>query len=105
MKDNLPPFYVGQKVVALQDCICPVNGYVFFKKGQEFTVKELHLCCMWKVDVGVLLDRARECPHCNEVSYKVTWFEPTYFAPIETTFQSITLSEVIEIETPLICSN
>lgn len=106
MKDNinLPPFYVGQRVVAL------VDG--FLKKGQVYTVKGCHKqCCHWLVDVGLTSPVTIDLyccpgkPPLRLVEGGLLCPESVCFAPIESTFSAITLSEVIEIETPLICNN
>lgn len=51
MKDklNIPPFYIGQKVVAIKD---HTQGY--FNKGDEFVVKGIEkTCCVWVIIIGV----------------------------------------------------
>lgn len=46
--NNLPPFYVGQKVVCIQS-----HSRGHFKKGDVFTVKSvLKPCCNWTIDIG-----------------------------------------------------
>lgn len=51
MKANLPPFYVGQKVVCIST---HPGGYCI--KGQTYTIKALYPsgcgCSYWRVDIG-----------------------------------------------------
>jgi len=103
---NLPPFYVGQRVVALRPS---ENG--FRVTGKIYTVLALNKCThcgLWTIDIGDNGELAcLEC-RCGVIDFSQTcteWHYADAFAPIESTFQSIELSEVIKIETPLVCSN
>jgi len=107
MKDNinLPPFYVGQRVVALNNSS---NGARV--KDNVYVVKGLKRCgCgRWLIDIGDVGELAITQCKCGRHDFVFAvneWHYADAFAPIESTFSAITLSEVIEIETPLICSN
>jgi len=88
---NLPPFYVGQRVVALVSSAAPTM--VPYEKGDEFTVSKFAKSKAGEWHMSFIGRPEDEFYDCNN------------FAPIESTFSAITLSEVIEIETPLICNN
>lgn len=103
-ENNLPPFYVGQKVVAVEPHEC-------FKIGDTFTVTGIYRqkckCGGWVVSVGIahISDR-RSCLDCRTFNMPLLspeWtFKASRFAPIESQFQSISFKEVVEIESPLI---
>lgn len=105
---NLPPFYVGQRVVAVKD-----NIDRLFKKGDCFTVtgiiKSVCKCNDWDVNVGISkVSNSLECTVCKTIwenTTKYAWFSFRRFAPIEENFQSISLEKVLEEETKLISVN
>lgn len=107
---NLPPFYVGQKVV----CICP-EVYRVWPKGQTFTVADNGKCLNcgeWHTAIKetVLSHIGNiDCTFCRaSTSMKSGIFMGTdskSFAPIQENFQSISLEQVLELETPLISVN
>lgn len=114
---NLPPFYVGQKVVALAS---GSSGSFNVVKDNIYTVafcitnmckKSCKHSCDW--DIGLLEFPAKKdtsfCARCDmETRHTGKYYfiaSSKYFAPIESTFQSISLTEVLELETPLICVN
>lgn len=96
---NFAPFYVGQKVVAVD----AVDGSAF-KNGTHYTVSAVEyklgnkthpigrVTYYWYVGIE---------GHANAGAY----FRPGIFAPIEEKFESISLSEVLEMETQLISKN
>lgn len=104
---NLPPFYPGQKVVALESA---PSGII--KKGDIFTV---HSCmnfgcsCGWHVFLNEF-PRYSDCYYsCKHKDHHDT---PKFgggfayrFAPLEEKFEHISLSKVIEIETCLVSEN
>lgn len=106
---NLPPFYVGQKVVAL---VTKTIEGVTLLKGSIHTVKGLMQCkCgSWKVDIGFRAGRFayNECYACgslyNDCS-NIMFVRNTNLSPIEENFQSISLEKVLEEETTLISVN
>lgn len=102
---NTPPFYVGQRVVAITS-----HSQGVIKKGEEFIIranKKFDCCGIWCVDIGqqpttVLLD----C-NCGQTHHqdKVRWFGASLFVPIHENFQSITLEKILEEETKWISVN
>jgi hypothetical protein len=107
---NLPPFYPGQKVVSLINCI-GIN----LKKGDVLTV----YCCVnnvcrcnegWAVYIKEFqIIPKRLCYTChqkaeaNEPNYRHTLAK--HLAPLEEKFEHISLLKVIEIETCLVSEN
>lgn len=107
-KLNLPPFYVGQKVVAIKDS---QDGKA--KRGIIYTVALCIQCKCGAWMVGIV-----ELPAEYDSSYHnrcLNLYEHTgiycrfgeskYFAPVQEEFQSISLEKVIEKEKPLTCAN
>lgn len=94
MENNtFPPFYVGQRVVALYD-------FYYIVKGQEYIVKAIqfgyHACYPeWSVDVGI--GHTVECYKCGEI-LKDEFVRAVHFAPVDEMkeFKKITYSEVLE---------
>jgi hypothetical protein len=105
MENNLPPFYVGQRVVALRSIGC-------VKKGKEYVVLGLFKCTkchVWYVQhthaKGVVLNDKFPCCGNPIVTKDYRAASAKHFAPIEENFQSITLEKVLEQETKLISVN
>lgn len=101
---NLPPFYVGQKVV------CINKNPLYLKYNETYVVKEIKQfpCGCWAIDVGVSRNNsyATYCyKHDSAILDRDCWYTVDEFAPIEQTFQSISFKEVIKIESPLIGIN
>lgn len=103
--ENLPPFYVGQKVVALKDS--PYHPEM--RKGKVFTVLALNFCCCWSIDIGLKVMKSHlYCADCNIVFGQhgsIAWKCAKRFAPLEENFESISLEKVLETETKLIGVN
>jgi hypothetical protein len=107
---NLPPFYVGQRIVAIKD-----HSQGRFKKGDEFVVKDQKMkCCGWAVYYGDNMKFPKgtiiewPCSHCGGKTLSKdqrVFFKSTSFVPIEQNFQSISLEKVLEKETPMISVN
>jgi hypothetical protein len=102
---NLPPFYVGQRVV----CNTPTPT---ISKGLEYRVIDMYYvsCCKtWGVCVGVEAVGKHYCPaHNTTHNPKVlsgVYHDAEFFSPIEENFQSISIEKVLEKETPLIGVN
>ena len=99
--DNLPPFYVGQKVVAIQNHVSGV-----FKKGDEFKVTGCLIGCCghWIVTVGILDDdygHMVKCENCKKIqpATKEWEFLSTRFAPIQQqSYPLMTFSKIKEVE-------
>lgn len=109
--NNLHPFYVGQKVVCIDDTF-PNNGHYNapLVKGKEYVVNGLFKgCCYWYVDVGLHSVATHAlCSSCNNLFLKPatnSWLRHNRFAPIVENFQSITLEKVLEEQTPLVSAN
>lgn len=101
--NNYPPFYVGQRVVALRS-----HWQGYFEKGEEFIVVGIRKpCCVWVIDVGIPNKHMGcVCSKCGYGEFNVNaWFAIEDFAPISENFQAITLEKVVEVETPLISVN
>lgn len=102
---NLPPFYVGQKVVALKTM-------KFILKDNTYTVANCFQCKKCK-EWHVLLSEFIEKSNAHYTCYCGDTFDNLQnagagakrFAPIEEKFQSISFKEVIKIESPLIGIN
>lgn len=113
MKDiNLPPFYIGQKVVAIIDLIGKGEKRepVFYgAKGTEYTVSGIFKCCKWKINVSIYYPAGyteMKCGGCNTVLCDfIVWCPADSFAPVKENFQSISLEKILEEETKLISVN
>lgn len=106
---NLPPFYVGQRVVAL---ITIVKPYISLVKGTEYIVLDLYqcqICKEWNVGFARFIKDAtvRKLTCCTKDYNAPPYYYAgaTRFAPITENFQSISLEKVLETETPLISVN
>lgn len=99
---TLPKFYVGQRVVAIED-----HSQGAFKKGNTFTVTSVIAgCCSWEITIGIVPDETFaealiECTGCGRVQHDeyTEWrFMEDSFAPIHEDFQKITFEKIIEQE-------
>lgn len=103
---NLPPFYVGQKVVSLKG-----TSSDYIQKGTIYSIKGIMqlVCGCWCVDVGINIGKQyMRCGiHNTEkiLSKGIRWIDHSFFAPIQENFQSISLEKVLEEETKLIGVN
>jgi hypothetical protein len=102
---NLPPFYIGQKVVA-------ITGTDRLKKGSTHIVHAIYFkyCCnRWCVSVGIKGEGDKPVCNTHNVTHELpsndVFHHHSYFRAIEETFQSISLEKVLENETSLIGSN
>lgn len=104
--EKIPPFYVGQRVVAVRDSI---SGK--WKKGDEFTVRGLLPYCHGNaIDIGFKKPylTGTKCEHCSQrvnPPDAIDWCKAKCFAPITSTFQNISFSKVLEAEQELIGVN
>ena len=99
---NLPPFYIGQRVVALRNASNQIG--VSIKKGQIYVVKDCIQCACgnWDIDLGLpyIGTRFSTCRQCtNILPITRAWVNAKILAPITDNFQSITLEKVLETET------
>lgn len=95
---DLPPFYVGQRVVAISD-----HSQGAFKKGDEFTIGSIvKTCCKWCVTIGIKANYTiRQCSVCKqEYLAEQQWlFNADMFVPLEEKeFKNITFEKLIEAE-------
>ncbi len=103
--NNLPPFYVGQKVVCVK-----THTRGIYKKGQVFTVQNIYMqtCgCQWVINIGYYSDiPTMKCSTCGLVYKNDSAFKCTSFKPLqESVFPSLTMSKVLEKESQLISMN
>ncbi len=112
--NNLPPFYVGQKVVAN----CTFKNIV---KGQIYEVYRIGIDCNCGYVVGLNLSPTvynsnaifRKGEICNCIDCNIKYYHSGYdgylasrFSPLqESVFPSLTMSKVIEKESQLISMN
>lgn len=106
---SIPPFYVGQEVVALESW--GTKPYSI-QKDLTYKVSDVQkACCGWVISVGVPAkpnapnyQTCRQCGSKTHIGQELFW-AAYLFAPITSTFQSITLEKVLEEETKLIGVN
>lgn len=103
--ENLPPFYVGQKVVCLKTSPTGVP-----KKGCTYTVQACFQCpeCKeWHIKIFEVASPYTKYSCCIPIKTtgKYIGGPAKYFAPIHENFESISLSKVLEEETKLISVN
>lgn len=101
---NLPPFYIGQKVVAIKN-----HSQGVFKKGDTFTVLGVSKhCCKWCIEIGIQGMGKWECSVCNvEHPHIKEWFmHADMFSPIqEQSYPLMTFSKIVEKEKEQILIN
>lgn len=96
---GIPPFYVGQKIVAITDG----PGRVF-KKGDKFIVHSIcKKCCFWRVTVGIRIMNGVKyimCSGCgNQTPVGLEWeFIATRFKPLDEGFKEMEFLEVVKEE-------
>ena len=111
--NNLPPFYVGQKVVYITGREMPKNS--------EHIVKGLKInCCgLWDINVGIksksyFINKnngvthiiCKRCKQISEIESFYFGFLSTSFRPLnEQPFPSLTMQEVIKKESQLVSLN
>ena len=108
-QDNIPPFYPGQKVVAIKTSGRHYPTGMQFIKDETYTVIKCVQCTCGKWMIvckelpvpdnagNVWCHTQCDLPYCSG--------DAKYFRPVVEDFQSITLTEVIKIESPLISVN
>lgn len=92
---NIAPFYPSQKVVAVD-----AHPQSRIKNGTEYVISHCHYS-----QSGNPLANGKSFWYVGVEGNDNHWMRPGIFAPIESTFRSITFSEVIKIESPLIGIN
>lgn len=100
-KHNLPPFYIGQKVVALK------NMRQGIKKGDVFPVKNIAKwpcnCTSWVIDIGYFDDCEKCCCDCRTSIVKpipgALIISANNFAPLQQQkFPLMTFKQVVKKE-------
>lgn len=103
-KLNIPPFYVGQKVV----CIKPIKTLV---KDKIYTLTGVNKCACgttivsWGETDGIVL--GVDCHSCGRINFKSREFfaDSSRFAPIqESKFRAVSFEKIMQ-ETEQICEN
>lgn len=93
---EIPPFYVGQEVVANSN-----HAQRVFKKGDEFTVTSIRpTCCGWLITIGILgRNRISKCSICGrEQRQSKEWlFNSQRFSPKIEISEFISLKEVVSL--------
>jgi hypothetical protein len=97
--NNLPPFYIGQKVIAIK-----THSQGTFIKGVSYKVTNYIKCdCgVWWISVGGTTDRINRRCTCGHLTptYGLSHGDSRLLAPIqEQTFPLISYSKVLEQET------
>lgn len=104
MSKDFPPFYVGERVEAIED-----HNQGAFKKGDHFIITSIYKgCCNYKVTVGIKSTSTNSrCSICRaKTKQESEWiFHARRFRSLEDKFIQISYSEVLEKETPLISVN
>ena len=112
MAQDFPPFYVGQRVVAVK-----THSQKAFKEGDVFVVKEIRAsmcsCHGWEISVGINIPQDFDPDYTERVDCGVVFIDKTgrwffntsIFAPIQENFQSISLEKILEEETKLVSAN
>jgi hypothetical protein len=94
---NLPPFYIGQKVV----CINANNNFDLIK-GEKYTVTNVvktKCCDKWQIEVGIIFNKfERKCVACNKKSGTYNTFLSDRFAPLHSAPAYLTFKELKQNE-------
>lgn len=102
-KLNLPPFYVGQKVI----CVNSIGTYGL-TKNKIYTVHDIFncVCGIKTVDLGFKTAHAgSRCSNCRKANTGVFTYRLDRFRPLqEQKFRAVTFEKVME-ETEAICEN
>lgn len=106
---NLPPFYIGQKAVCVDDKFGTNGEVAAIKLGDVYVIKAVRkFCCNWTVDIGKRCVGFAICSSCgkeeNEIN-NIHWLRASRFLPIEENFIAIEFEKVIEQEQKLVCVN
>ena len=100
------PFYVGQKVVAIEN-------FKIFNKGEEFTVTSTSFCpnCNEpQITIGIPKQNQEivnytKCSKKHKNNTNEWLVRAKRFKPLEENFESISLSKILDLETSLISIN
>lgn len=110
--ENLPPFYVGQKVVRTGPTVETKSGRRV-TKGSVYTVAFCYCCAScssWKVGILELpcaTPTQKATCHCGCKKGNISHYvgSAKFFAPLLENFESVSLSKILEVETKLIGVN
>lgn len=101
-ENNLPPFYIGQRVIRIEN---DINGFI--EKGVIYIVQDMKYCCSkwgWRIKLaGISHEKPAMCEGCGEIDWFT--FAAKNFAPVEENFEMVSYKEVIRKEKPLTCAN
>lgn len=102
---NLPPFYVGQRVVHIREFTKKYTEHIIYPtKDKVYTIRTIHYSKRhkgWFLRFEELVNKIVQSKYeLSEPSFSVN-----NFSPIIENFQSITLEKVLEEETKLISVN
>lgn len=98
---NYPPFYVGERVVRTE-----IETQGVLKKGAEYVVSEIKWCCStwgWRINVAGVQSVDAKCLGCGRTDTP-DWAAKN-FAPIQSNFQEISYSKVMEQENKFVNAN
>lgn len=109
MSENIPPFYIGQRVVALKTKTWKL--FTYFSKDQQFIVlgiRQSPCCKIWEINIGLVLPYGHTETICKcgfvETAAHI-WCDVKYFAPIAENFQAISYEKIMEEESKFIGVN
>jgi len=90
---EIPPFYVGQEVVANRN-----HSQGQFKKGEEFKVTSVLKCNgIWSITIGNTNRRFGPCKICGMQSNEWHFYARNFSPKIEIT-EFISLKEIVSLE-------
>ncbi len=104
---NLPPFYVGQRVI----CIV---GSELTSEDETYIVTGIYRgvckCAKWVISVGIEETAPGTLMNCGRCNKKLVRREQCvhpaqHFVPETNSFESISFEKVVEIESPLVSVN
>lgn len=105
MNIDMPPFYIGQEVIAL-------HTTVFFKKGHECTITSMRKCScgIWLVSFGMASGEYRflicDCGHeTRYTQHSQAELAARVFAPKHQLGEFISMKELMEKELETIGTN
>lgn len=106
---SIPPFYVGQEVVANRD-----HSLGDYKKGDQFIVNSIFMgCCGWEVTIGIIhtekYTEYSECLRCNKRDFigygNQSHYNAQSFSPKLEIKDFISMKQLAEQQLELIAAN
>lgn len=97
---EIPPFYIGQEVVATDDF-----PDAKIKKGDEFIIRSITKPCHWVVDIGIKATSHSSICKCGNIwkNNGVWWITTKLLAPKYKLGEFVSMKEVVQLET--VCAN